>query len=54
MTVDTELPRANAWCSWHSGLSDTARLIQVGEAWKLFACERCRIAHGLVPLADQP
>lgn len=47
-------PRLIAWCSWHSGLSDTVRLVQVGEAGRLFACERCRIAHGLAPLADQP
>jgi hypothetical protein len=51
---DTEAPRTIAYCSWHKGLSDTARLIQVGEPGKLFACERCRLAHGLVPLADQP
>ncbi|MDX2521391.1 hypothetical protein PV355_40690 [Streptomyces stelliscabiei] len=48
-----EEPRTIAYCSWHNGLSDTARLVQVGEAGKLFACERCRIAHDLVPLADQ-
>lgn len=51
---DIEVPRTIAYCSWHSGLSDTARLIQIGEAGKLFACERCRIAYDLVPLADQP
>ena len=50
---DTELPRLIAWCHWHDGLSDTARLMQVGEAGNLFACERCRIAHGLVPLAER-
>ncbi|MDX3831410.1 hypothetical protein [Streptomyces europaeiscabiei] len=49
-----ENPRAIAWCSWHGGLSDTARLVQVGEAGKLFACARCRHAHDLAPLADQP
>jgi hypothetical protein len=49
-----EQPRLIAWCSWHSGLSDTARLVQVGEGGRLFACERCRIAHDLAPLADQP
>ncbi|MDX2686868.1 hypothetical protein [Streptomyces scabiei] len=49
-----EEPRTIAWCSWHDGLSDTARLIQVGEAGKLFACGRCRLAYGLVPYADQP
>jgi hypothetical protein len=50
---DDEAPRTIAYCSWHKGLSDTARLIQVGEPGKLFACERCRLAHGLVPLEDQ-
>lgn len=54
MTEPPEPPRLIAWCSWHSGLSDTARLVQLGEAGRLFACERCRIAHNLVPLADQP
>ncbi|UUU25692.1 hypothetical protein [Streptomyces sp. DSM 40750] len=49
-----EEPRLIAWCSWHRGLSDTARLVQVGTAGKLFACERCRLANDLVPLADQP
>ncbi|MDX2515471.1 hypothetical protein PV355_09995 [Streptomyces stelliscabiei] len=49
-----EEPRTIAYCSWHNGLSDTARLVQTGEAGKLFACERCRIAHDLAPLADQP
>jgi hypothetical protein len=48
-----EEPRLIAWCSWHGGLSDTARLVQAGTAGRLFACERCRIAHGLVALADQ-
>lgn len=58
MTVDTsrdtDLPRAVAWCSWHRGLSDTARLVQLGEAGRLFACRGCRLKHGLTPLADQP
>ncbi|MFD9116220.1 hypothetical protein ACFU6M_06045 [Streptomyces bottropensis] len=48
-----EEPRTIAWCSWHKGLSDTARLVQVGEAGKLFACDRCRIAYDLVPYADR-
>lgn len=51
---DTETPRAIAWCSWHRGLSDTARLVQLGEAGRLFACRGCRLKHGLAPLADQP
>ena len=54
MTEQPEIPRLIAWCSWHNGLSDTARLVQIGEAGQMFACERCRLAHGLVPLADQP
>ncbi|MDX3689967.1 hypothetical protein PV726_06365 [Streptomyces europaeiscabiei] len=54
MTEQHEPPRLIAWCAWHNGLSDTARLVQTGTAGKLFACERCRIANDLVPLADQP
>ncbi|MFI2041018.1 hypothetical protein ACIOK4_44805 [Streptomyces bottropensis] len=54
MTEEHEPPRLIAYCSWHGGLSDTARLVQSGPAGKLFACERCRTALGLVALADQP
>ena len=54
MTEQHETPRLIAWCAWHNGLSDTARLVQSGGGGNLFACERCRIANGLVPLADQP
>lgn len=48
------LPRAIAYCHWHRGLSDTARLVQAGLAGRLFACERCRLKHKLTPIADQP
>lgn len=51
--TQAEEPRTIAWCSWHKGLSDTARLVQT-EPGKLFACEGCRISHHLVPVADQP
>ncbi|MFE7836878.1 hypothetical protein ACFU53_12735 [Streptomyces sp. NPDC057474] len=51
---DTGPPRTIAWCHWHDGLSDTARLVQTGEAGCLFVCAGCRLKHGLVPLANQP
>ncbi|MDX3777720.1 hypothetical protein [Streptomyces europaeiscabiei] len=54
MTEQHEPPRLIAWCAWHNGLSDTARLVQTCEAGRLFACGSCRLKHGLVPLADQP
>ena len=47
-------PRGVAYCSWHKGLSDTARLIQTGSAGRLFACEKCRTRYRLAPIADQP
>ncbi|MEH0431303.1 hypothetical protein QBB34_34235 [Streptomyces stelliscabiei] len=54
-----EAPRTIAYCSWHKGLSDTARLIRVNEAATgpgglLFACAGCRQKHDLTPLGDQP
>lgn len=48
-----------AYCSWHRGHSDTARLVQAEDqgsafgARGLFACAPCREVHGLVPLADR-
>jgi hypothetical protein len=53
--------RRPAWCSWHDGLSDTAVLVQVRDdsatgpnGGLLYACDRCRQAHALTPLTDQP
>ncbi|MFI2714854.1 hypothetical protein ACH5AI_00720 [Streptomyces collinus] len=51
--------RSIAWCSWHKGLSDTARLVGVHEhaadlGGNLFACQKCREMYGLTPIADQP
>jgi hypothetical protein len=51
--------RQVAYCSWHKGLSDTARLVgaheeATGPGGNLFACEPCRESYGLVPLADRP
>lgn len=54
MTEQHEPPRLIAYCHWHNGLSDTARLVQIDTAGKRFACERCRITHNLAQLADQP
>lgn len=47
-----------AWCSWHKGLADTAQLIQVTEAATgpggvLYACQGCRTAWRLTPLAER-
>lgn len=57
--TDADTPRAFAWCSWHSGYAEGARLITVheqgsGSGGHLFACEPCRQEHRLVPFADQP
>jgi hypothetical protein len=54
VTEQEEPPRLIAWCSWHNGLSDTARLVQVGGPGRLFACAKCRLKHNLIPLGDQP
>ncbi|NEA61378.1 hypothetical protein [Streptomyces sp. SID12488] len=49
-----------AWCSWHNGYSDDARLVRmieqgsgVGAGSNLFACTPCRETNGLAPVADQ-
>lgn len=53
-------PRSWAYCAWHKGMSDTARLVQLEDAGSgfgvpgLFACASCRDVHHLVPLADRP
>lgn len=54
-------PSAYAYCAWHKGVTRDVRLIQVeetgsgpGTGRQRFACHPCQIAHGLVPLADQP
>ncbi|MBC2867321.1 hypothetical protein [Streptomyces mexicanus] len=51
-------PRTIAWCSWHQGLSGTARLVRIieqasGPGAGLYACAPCREAYRLVPVADQ-
>jgi hypothetical protein len=53
-----DTPRVFAWCSWHDGFSETARLVQIIEQGSgfgagLYACARCRKVHGLVPVADR-
>lgn len=60
MSPKTEAPNSFAYCSWHKGYSDTARLVRVieqgsgvGAGSGLFACADCREANRLVPLADQ-
>lgn len=54
MKTDNTTPtRAIAHCHWHNGLSDTARLVQTGEAGRLFACAGCRLKYRLTPVADQ-
>jgi hypothetical protein len=59
VTEHPGFPRSIAWCSWHNGLSDTARLVGVheeatGPRGNLFACEGCRQKYDLIPLADRP
>ena len=58
---DQDQGRSYAYCAWHKGLSDTARLVQAEEAGSspaaaanLFACAPCREMHHLTPLAEQP
>ncbi|MFE9764601.1 hypothetical protein ACFYPC_08740 [Streptomyces sp. NPDC005808] len=51
------IPAAYAWCAWHDGYTDTARLISAQETvangrGSRFACAPCRTAHRLVPAAD--
>jgi hypothetical protein len=53
-TASQESVRTIAWCSWHNGLSDTARLVQTGPDGHRFACDGCRESYRLSPLADQP
>lgn len=48
-----------AYCSWHKGVSKTARLVQIieqgsGPGAGLFACAGCRTIYRLTPIADQP
>lgn len=56
----TPTTRTWAYCSWHRGYSDTARLVQAADQGSgptvrsLFACADCRNTYHLVPLADQP
>ncbi|MET7883120.1 hypothetical protein [Streptomyces avermitilis] len=50
----TDVPRGVAWCAWHKGLSDSARLVQDAAGNRLFACHSCRRSYDLVPIADAP
>lgn len=48
-----------AYYSWHRGIADTSRLIQItqaatGPGGMLWACQKCRTTYGLVPLAERP
>ncbi|WP_338897415.1 hypothetical protein WBG99_18850 [Streptomyces sp. TG1A-60] len=52
LTEQHEPPRTIAWCSWHSGLSDTARPVRISLDGRVFACERCRQANNLTPLTE--
>ncbi|MGW2292821.1 hypothetical protein ACWC1B_49795, partial [Streptomyces phaeochromogenes] len=53
------LVRSFAYCNWHEGFSDDARLVQLHDqgsafgARGLFACAACRKLHRLVPVADR-
>lgn len=53
-------PTNYAYCSWHQGYSDTARVVQVQDQGSAFgtpglhACADCRDVYSLIPLADQP
>ncbi|MEU9371249.1 hypothetical protein AB0D78_08240 [Streptomyces avermitilis] len=50
----TDVPRGVAWCAWHEGLSDSARLVQDAAGNRRFACRSCRRSYDLVPIADAP
>ena len=47
------------WCNWHGGLSGSALLVRIHEQGSgtgggmLYACQSCRIQHGLKPLAER-
>jgi len=42
-----------AWCAWHEAYSNTARPVRDSSGARLFACQSCREAYGLSPVADQ-
>lgn len=48
------------WCNWHDGLSDSALLVRIHQQGSgtgggmLYACESCRVKHGLTPLEERP
>jgi len=62
MTIKTETPAASGygWCAWHQGNAGGLRLISIieqgsgpGTAATRFACQPCRKAYSLIPLADR-
>lgn len=59
IAVAQATPTSWAWCAWHRGMSNTARLVRIieqssGPGAGLFACASCREVNDLVPVADQP
>lgn len=55
---ERKIPQSYGWCAWHRGHSHGIRLIDAieqasGPGVALFACEPCRTANALVPLADR-
>ena len=67
MTTETQAkppepssPTGYGWCAWHQAFASGVRLIQVrdagsgpGSGGNAFACNSCRVAYDLVPLADR-
>lgn len=50
-----------AWCTWHKGHSQDARLINVfeegsgpGTGRSQYACAACRSKYNLVPFSERP
>jgi hypothetical protein len=47
-------PKAGiGWCAWHQAYSNTARPVRDSSGARLFACQSCREAYDLTPIADQ-
>lgn len=56
--ASSDSPRTIAWCSWHQGLSGTARLVRIieqgsGTGASLYACGPCRETFRLTPMTDR-